>query len=171
MLSMDYFASTSLSKLKKMIDAEKDATIKPTIKQKLLVVWHKKKGETEKGIEEILLVPKSTVGYLFRRFRKKGIKGFERKRKPGSGGHNRYLTKEQEQELKDMLASRPMATKEVLVHIKKNYGKRYHPNYVPKLLRRLGQSLITPRKRHYKANPLSGWAFKGHIKKAEAVEG
>jgi hypothetical protein len=59
MLSMDYFASTSLSKLKKMIDAEKDATIKPTIKQKLLVVWHKKKGETEKGIEEILLVPKS----------------------------------------------------------------------------------------------------------------
>jgi hypothetical protein len=59
MLNMDYFASTSLSKLKKMIDAEKDATIKPTIKQKLLVVWHKKKGETEKGIEEILLVPKS----------------------------------------------------------------------------------------------------------------
>ncbi len=35
---MVYFASTSLSKLKKMIDAEKDATIK----QKLLVVWHKK---------------------------------------------------------------------------------------------------------------------------------
>lgn len=129
---MDYFASTSLSKLKKMIDAEKDATIK----QKLLVVWHKKKGKTEKGIEEILLVPKSTVGYLVRKFRKKGIKGFERK--PGSGGHNRYLTKEQEQELKDMLASRPMATKEVLVHIKENYGKRYHPNYVPKLLRRLG---------------------------------
>ncbi len=54
---MDYFASTSLSKVNKMINAEKDATIK----QKLLVVWHKKKGETEKEIEEILLVPKSTV--------------------------------------------------------------------------------------------------------------
>jgi hypothetical protein len=36
MLRMDYFASTSLSKLEKMIDAEKDATIR----QKFLVVWH-----------------------------------------------------------------------------------------------------------------------------------
>ncbi len=118
---MDYFASTSFSKLEKMIDTQKDAAIK----QKLLVVWHKKKGESEKDIEDILLVPKSTVGYLVR---KKGVKGFERK--PGSGGHNRYLTKEQEQELKNTLAARPMATKEVLVHIKENYGKQYHPNYI-----------------------------------------
>jgi transposase len=165
-LNMDYFASMSLSKLKKMIDAEKDATMR----QKLLVVWHKKKGKTEKEINEILLVPKSTVGYLVRKFRKDGILGFKRKRKPGSGGQNRYLTKEQEKELKDMLAVRPMTTKEIIVHIKENYGKQYHPNSLSRVLKRLDQSLITPRKRHYKANPRSAWAFKGHIKKAEAME-
>ncbi len=163
---MDYFASTSLSKLKKMIDAEKDAAMR----QKLLVVWHKKIGKTEKKINEILLVPKSTVGYLVRKFRKDGILGFKRKRKPGSGGQNRYLTKEQEKELKDMLVVRPMTTKEILVHIKENYGKQYHPNSLFRVLKRLDQSLITPRKRHYKANPRSAWAFKGHIKKAEAME-
>lgn len=163
---MDYFASTNLSKLEEMIDAEKDATIR----QKLLVVWHKKKGKTEKEIKEILLVPKSTVGYLVRKFRKDGIMGFKRKRKPGSGGQNRYLTKEQEKELKDMLALRPMTTKEILVHIKENYGKQYHPSSLHNVLKRLDQSLITPRKRHYKANPRSAWAFKGHIKKAEAME-
>ena len=163
---MDYFASTSLSKLKEMIGAEKDATIR----QKLLVVWHKKTGKTEREIKEILLVPKSTAGYLVRKFRKDGIVGFRRKRKPGSGGQNRYLTKEQEKELKDMLAVRPMNTKEILVYIKENYGKQYHPNSLSRVLKRLDQSLITPRKRHYKANPRSAWAFKGHIKKAEAME-
>ncbi len=35
---MDYFVSTSLSKLERMIEKEKDAAIR----QKLLVVWHKK---------------------------------------------------------------------------------------------------------------------------------
>lgn len=161
---MDYFVSTSLSKLEKMIEKEKDAAIR----QKLLVVWHKKRGETERDIEDILLVPRSTVGYLIRKFKKEGIKSFQRK--PGSGGHNKYLTKEQEKELQVDLKKQPMTTKEVLVRIAKKYKKRYHPNSIPRLLRRLGQSLITPRKRHYKANPRSGWAFKGHIKKVGNLE-
>ncbi len=74
-IKMDYFASTSLSKLERMISAERDAALR----QKLLVVWHKKIGKTEREIKEILLVPKSTVGYLVRKFRKDGILGFERK--------------------------------------------------------------------------------------------
>jgi hypothetical protein len=41
---MDYFASTSLSKLGEMINAEKNAAIR----QKLLVVLHKKTGKTER---------------------------------------------------------------------------------------------------------------------------
>jgi transposase len=161
---MDYFASTSLSKLEMMIEEEKDAVIR----QKLLVVWHKKRGATVRCIEDILLIPKSTVSYLTQKFRKEGIKGFQRK--PGSGGYNRYLTKEQEKELQDDLKKQPMTAKEVLVRIAKKYRKRYHPKSIPRLLRRLGQSLITPRKRHYKANPRSGWAFKGHIKKVGNLE-
>jgi len=48
---MDYFDSISLSKLESMIEKENDAAIK----LKLLVIWHKKKGATEREIEEILL--------------------------------------------------------------------------------------------------------------------
>lgn len=161
---MDYFVSTGLSKLEDMIDKEKNAATR----QKLLVVWHKKRGATEMYIESILRVPRSTVGYLVRKFRKKGIRGLYRK--PGSGGHNRYLTKEQERRIQEKLKEQPMTTKETLVYIKETYGRQYHPNSIPRLLKRLGQSLITPRERHYKANPRSGWAFKGHIKKAEAME-
>ena len=40
---MDYFVYTSLSKLERMIKKEKDAAIR----QKLLVVWHTKRGTTE----------------------------------------------------------------------------------------------------------------------------
>lgn len=161
---MDYFVSTSLSKLEKMIEEEKNAVVR----QKLLVVWHKKRGATVRYIEDILLIPKSTVSYLIQKFRKEGIEGFQRK--PGSGGRNRYLTKEQEKELKADLKKQSMTTKEVLVRVARKYRKRYHPKSIPRLLRRLGQSLITPRKRHYKANIRSGWAFKGHIKKVEKLE-
>ena len=137
---MDYFASTSLLKLEKMIKEEKDAIVR----QKLLVVWHKKRGATVRYIEDILLIPKSTVLYLIQKFRKEGIEGIQRK--PGSGGHNRYLTKEQEKELKADLKKQPMTTKEVLVRVARKYRKRYHPKSIPRLLRRLGQSLITPEK-------------------------
>ena len=161
---MDHFVSTSLSRLEDMLDGEKNAATR----QKLLVVWHKKKGETERSIGNMLRLPRSTVGYWIRRFRQKGIKGLYRK--PGSGGQNRYLTKEQEKRLQDKLKKESMTTKEALVYINKEFGKKYHPNSMPRLLKRLGQSLITQRKRHYKANPRSGWAFKGHIKKAVFVE-
>ncbi len=161
---MDYFESTRLTKLERMIEKEKDTAIR----QKLLVVWHKKKGKTEREIEAILLIPRSTVGNLIRNFRKEGIDSF--KRKPDSGGHNKYLTKQQEKKLEADLKKQPMTTKEVLKYIAKKYRKQYHPKSIPRLLRRLGQSLITPRKRHYKANPRSGWAFKGHIKKVEKME-
>lgn len=161
---MDYFKSITLSGLEKLLDSEKD----PTIKNKLLVVWHKKQGKTEEEIESILRVPRSTVGHIVRVFRKCGANGFCRKHCPG--GQNKYLTKEQEKKLQDKLIKEPMTTKEALVYIGDEFGKHYHPNSIPRLLRRLGQSLITPRPRHYMANPRSGSAFRGHIKKVKFVE-
>jgi len=91
---MDYFVSESLSKLEEMIDKERNSAIK----LRLLAVWHKKRGATEQQIKDILPVLRATVGFCIRRFRKDGFKRFQRKH--GSGGHNRYLTKEQEKELK-----------------------------------------------------------------------
>lgn len=158
-LDTDHFESMRRFRLGEMIDKEKDEKIR----QKLLVFWHMKGGMSERHIEKMLRIPRTTIGLWVRKFRKDGTNSF--KRKAGSGGHNRYLTKEQEKELQEHLRANPSATKETLVFISNEYGKKYHPIYIYQLLKRLKQALITPRKRHYKANPRSGWAFKGHIKK------
>ena len=100
---------------------------------------------------------------------KGGIKGLHRK--SGSGGHNKYLTTVQEKQLQQKLKKEPMIAREVLVYINEEFGKKYHPNSISRLMKRLNQSLITPRPRHYKANPRSGWAFKGHIKKDQKMGG
>lgn len=99
-------------------------------------MWHTKRGATERDIEDILLVPRSTVGYLVRKFKKEGIKGF--KRKPGSDGHNRHLTKEQEKELQANLKEQPKTTKEVLVQIAKNTRKSIIQILYPGFLDGLG---------------------------------
>jgi len=147
-----------------MIDKEKDAKTK----QKLLVFWHIKGGLSERQIEKMLRIPRATIGLWVRKFRKDGTKSF--KRKEGSGGHNRYLTDEQEKEIQERLKTNPSNTKDVRIFISNEYGKKYHPIYIYQLLSRLEQALITPRKRHYKANLRSGYAFKGHIKKDCAME-
>jgi len=161
---MDYFESTTISELEKVIDKEKNLATR----NKFLVIWHKKKGKTEEEIQSILRVPRSTVGYLVRQFRKSGIKAFQKK--SGYGGYNRYLSKEQEKQLRGKLKRDPMTTKEALAYISNEFGKQYHPNSIQRLLKRLGQSLITPRPRHYEANPRSESAFRGHIKKVKFVE-
>jgi len=160
---MDYFTSTSLKKLEKVMDAEKD----PVIKQKLLLVWHKKTGKPYRAIGKMFRIPKSTVSEYIQRFKVMGIEGLHRK--PGSGGHNKYLTETQEKQLQEKLKREPMTAKEVLVYIKQKFNKEYHPNSISRLMKRLNQSLITPRPRHYEANPRSGYAFKGHIKKDQAM--
>lgn len=161
---MNHLVSTSLKELENLYKKEKD----PYVKLRLLVVIHRKEGKDYRTIATILRIAIGKAFFWVKRFSKHGMKGLQRK--PGSGGQNRYLIKEQEKELREKLKEHPMTTKEVLVYIKERYGKRYHPNSIPRLLKRLGQSLITPRPRHYKVNPRSGWAFKGHIKKACTVE-
>lgn len=162
---MDYLTSTSSRELETLYKKEKDVYVK----LRLLMVIHRKEGKDYRSIANILRVSVGKTFFWIHRFTKHGLKGLQRK--SGSGGHNRYLTKEQEKELQKKLSEQPMTTKEVLVHIKERYGREYHPNSIPRLMKRLGQALITARERHYKANPRSGWVFKGHIKKAEAMEG
>ncbi|MFQ6010532.1 MAG: winged helix-turn-helix domain-containing protein [Candidatus Aenigmatarchaeota archaeon] len=156
---MDYFASTSVLELERLIDSERDNTIR----QRLLIMWHTKKGATQREIEGMFRMPQSTVNDWIQRFRRHGIKGLYRK--PGSGGHNRYLTRKQEKGLVRKLKHTPMTTKMVGAYIRERYGKEYHPNSISRLLRRLGSSLITARPRHIEADTEKQEAFREHIKK------
>ncbi len=161
---MDYLASTPLKELETLYRKEKDANVK----MRLLMVIHRKQGKDYRDIGDILRISAAKAHLWVHRFSENGIAGIGRKE--GSGGSNRYMTAEQEQQLRDKLKQQPMTSKEVMSYIYDNFGKLYHPNSVPRLLRRLGQSLITPRPRNYKANPRSGYAFKGHIKKVAFME-
>lgn len=160
---MDYLTSTSLKELEGLYKNEKNANVK----HRLLMCIHRKEEKSYGEIGEILKTPKTVVYRWIRRFVIEGVKGLHRK--PGSGGYNRHLTKTQEKQLQDKLKKEPMTAREVLVYINKEFRKKYHPNSISRLMKRLNQSLITPRPRDYKANPRSGWAFKGHIKKDHAM--
>jgi len=161
---MDHLKSTSLKDLEQMYRNEKNTKIK----LRLLMVLHRKMGKDYRAIADILLVSVGKVHFWVQGFSKKGIAGLQRKY--GSGVHKRYLNKEQEKQLKEKLKKDPMTTKEAWIYIKDNFGKEYHPNSIPRLLKRLGQALITPRPRDYEANPRSESAFRGHIKKVKFVE-
>ena len=161
---MDYLDSMSLKELETLYRKEKDGSVK----LRLLMVIHRKQGRNYRDIGDILRVSAAKAHFWAQRFSAMGIKGLQRKRREKA--HNRYLTAEQEQLLKEKLKQQPMTSREVRVYIKDSFGKLYHPNSIPRLLRRLGQSLITPRPRNYRANPRSGRAFKGHIKKVAFVE-
>ena len=156
---MDYLKSTTLEVLEELYKNEKDADVK----LRILMCIHKKEKRSDRDVANIVRMPKTVVNRWVNRFSKHGISGLQRKE--GSGGHNKYLTGKEEKQLQNDLKESPMTAKEVLVHIKEKFGKKYHPNSISRLMHRLGQSLITPRPRHHKANPRSGWAFKGHIKK------
>lgn len=161
---MDYLTSTNLKELEGLYKNEKDADVK----HRLLMCIHRKEEKSYGEIGEILKTPKTVVYRWIKRFVIGGVTGL--RRKPGSGGHNRHLTKIQEKQLQDKLKKEPMTAREVLVYISNEFRKKYHPNSISRLMKRLNQSLITPRPRDYRANPRSGWAFKGHIKKDHAME-
>jgi transposase len=161
---MDYLVSTSLRKLEAMYRKERDSSVK----MRLLIVIHRKEGGDFRRIGKTLRISAAKACNWVNRFSEHGINGL--RREPGSGGHNRYLTKEQESKLRESLKKQPMTSKEVRAYISENFGKNYHLNSMPRLLRRLGQSLITPRPRNYLANPRSGHAFRGHIKKVIFME-
>jgi len=161
---MDHLVSTSLRELEAMYRKEKDSSVK----MRLLIVIYRKEGSDFRRIGKTLRISAAKACNWTNRFSRQGVDGLGRE--PGSGGHNRYLTKEQESLFRDSLKTQPMTSREARAYIRDNFGKNYHPNSMPRLLRRLGQSLITPRPRNCMANPRSGHAFRGHIKKAVFVE-
>ncbi len=132
MLDTDHFESIRRFRLGEMIDKEKDEKTR----QKLLVFWHIKGGLSERDIEKMLRIPRATIGLWVRKFRKDGTKSF--KRKTGSGGHNRYLSDEQEKALQERLKANPSSTKDMRIFISNEYGKQYHPISIYRLLGRLG---------------------------------
>ena len=155
---MDYLESTSINQLEEMYKHEKN----PKVKTKLLMVIHKKHGKTNEKIGEMTLTPMSTVRDQIRNFRDRGINGLRRRH---GGGNPGYLTNNQKQKLIRYIETSTPTSREINTYIQNKFGKSYHPFSIPRLLRNMGFSRITPRKQHYKTDKLRQEEWKQVFKK------
>lgn len=157
---MNRLKSISLQKLEQMYKQEKD----PKVKTKLLVVIHKKEKKKYKEISKSLKISESTIKRTISKFRKHGKEGLYRK--PGSGNPGPLENKQKQQLIQYVNVNKP-TSKDVNSYMKDNFGKSYHPFSVPRLLRSLGFSRITPRKQHYKTDKFKQEEWKDNFKKRQ----
>ena len=155
---MDYFKSISLKQLEQMYKKEKD----PIVKTKLLVVIHKKEMKKHKDITNSLKISDRTIKRIVKRFRKEGKQGLYRKH---GGGNPCYLTDSQKQQLMKHIEENSPTSRQINQYIQDNFGKSFHPFALPKFLRRLDFSRITPRKQHYKTDKSKQEEWKSVFKK------
>lgn len=155
---MDYFKSTSIKQLEQMYKKEKD----PKVKTKLLVVIHKKEKRKHKDITKSLRVSDRTIKRFVKRFRKEGLKGLYRKH---AGGNPGYLKDNQKQQLIKYIEQNNPTSRQINQYIQDNFGKSFHPFALPKFLRSLDFSRITPRKQHYKTDKTKQEEWKHVFKK------
>jgi len=156
---MDHFKSASVKGLEKLYKQEQD----PFTKNKLLVVLHKKEKKKISEIAKALRISEPTVKRTVRRFKEEGEDGLHRKH---GGGNPGYLTDSQRDQVISYIESETPTTKQTNTYISKNFGKSYHPFAMPKFMRSLGFSRITPRKRHYKADKSKQQEWKADFKKS-----
>ena len=157
---MDHLKSTSLKQLEQLYKQEKD----PKVKTKLLVVIHKKEKKTIKDTAKALRISEPTVKRVVRRFRKQGKNGLYRK--TGSGSSS-YLSDTQKHQLIKHIETNNLTSRQINQYIQTNFGKSYHPFALPKFLKSLDFSRITPRKQHYKTDKAKQKEWKTVFKKRQ----
>ena len=155
---MDYLKSISVKQLERMYKQEKD----PKVKTKLLVVIHKKEKRKHKDITNSLKISDRTIKRVVKRFRKEGKRGLYRNH---GGGNPGYLSDSQKQKVIEYIDREQPTSRQINQYIQDNFGKSYHPFAMPKFLRSLGFSRITPRKKHYKSNKAKQEEWKAVFKK------
>ena len=155
---MDYFKSSSLKQLEQMYKQEKDLTVKT----KLLVVIHKKEKKKHKDITNSLKISDRTIKRVVKKFRKEGKQGLYRKH---GGGNPGYLTDSQKQKVIEYIDREQPTSRQINQYIQTNFDKSFHPFALPKFLRRLDFSRITPRKQHYKTDKSKQEEWKQVFKK------
>jgi|SRR3989338_1029408 len=126
------------------------------------MVVHKKHGKKQTEISKLTVTPQSTVSDQIDNFRKCGIGGLRRRH---GGGNLGYLTDSQRDQVISYMESETLTSRQINTYISRNFGKSYHPFAMPKFLRSLGFSRITPRKRHYKSNKTKQEEWKADFKK------
>src|ERR1700757_165393 len=137
-----------LSRLSK--EAERDGAYR--VAKRLRAVVLNSEGHTSGELASILQAPRSKVSEWLQRYQTDGVEGLLEGYRAGRPSE---LTEKQQQELGDILDSGPVSygldsgiwTSPLIAWvIEEEFGIRYHPGHVRKLLHRLGFSVHGPRR-------------------------
>jgi transposase len=122
-----------------------------------------KQGWMASQIAEALGVSVRTIQQWVGDYNRQGLDGLKDRR----GGNHRYLTSEQEQQLREYLTATAADPEggvrhaaELLPHIEAHFGVRYSLSGLYALLDRLGYEWLMPRPRHPGTDPEAQTAFK-----------
>jgi transposase len=131
-------------------EAEKDGAYR--VAKRLRAVVLNSQGHTSSDLARILDAPRSKVSEWLQHYESEGIEGLLEGYRSGRPAE---LTEEQKQQLGDLLDSGPAAygldngvwTSPMIAWvIEEEFGVRYHPGHVRKLLHILGFSVQRPRR-------------------------
>jgi transposase len=131
-------------------EAEKDGAYR--VAKRLRAVVLNSQGHTSSDLARILDAPRSKVSEWLQHYESEGIEGLLEGYRSGRPAE---LTEEQKQQLGDLLDSGPAAygldngvwTSPMIAWvIEEEFGVRYHPGHVRKLLHTLGFSVQRPRR-------------------------
>jgi transposase len=156
---MHVAAHHDLKSLKQFAAHEKHARRHTRLRAVILA----KEGWMAAQIAEALGVSVRTIQQWVGDYNHQGFDGLKDRR----GGNHRYLTAEQEQQLRDHLTATAADPEggarhaaELLPHIEEHFGVRYSLSGLYTLLDRLGYEWLVPRPRHPGADPEAQAAFK-----------
>ena len=131
-------------------EAERDGAYR--VAKRLRAVVLNSEGHTSGELAKILDSPRSKVSEWLQRYQSQGVEGLLEGYRSGRPSE---LTEPQRQQLGDLLDSGPVAygldggiwTSPMIAWvIEEEFGVRYHPGHVRKLLRELGFSVQRPRR-------------------------
>jgi transposase len=139
--------------------AQETGRAKEWREERRLRAWAlKAKGWSQQKIAEALGVTAGAVSQWMRRGREGGVEALKRRPRPGA---RPKLTAEQREQIPALLAQGAEAfgfrgdvwtAKRVATVIRREFGVRYHPNHVGKLLRAAGWSVQKPIERASQRN-------------------
>lgn len=147
----EFLSRTSLSELKRLMQAEHEA--KPRLR--LLIALHRKQGKSLDYIAEACGVPRRTVHGTIERFQERGVTAAHAAKKEGRPPQ--LSLKQRKQLVRELERgpahnpSRLWTTKQVRELIRKKFGVAYAPQHVWRILKACGFALLRPRPRHHNA--------------------
>ena len=141
-----------------------------SIKERELIIHHRKKGKSVSEISDILDLKRSSVGFWIKRYNdSNSLNNLPKSGRPTILSKN--FLDSISNELRNKLLKQNKKekagfnSKEVLEIIKQKTGKKYSLRHIQRILHKIGFSLITPRVNHLKKDPVAINNFREEFKK------